>query len=45
MLNTYYSAERSAARDSSAGRAAPPAARDDLDAIAIMLAGFTGRSR
>ena len=46
MLNNYYSAERSAAlRDSSAGRAAPPAPRDDLDAIAIMLAGFTGRSR
>jgi len=46
MLNNYYSAERSAAlRDSSAGRPAPPAPRDDLDAIAIMLAGFTGRSR
>jgi D-alanyl-D-alanine carboxypeptidase/D-alanyl-D-alanine-endopeptidase (penicillin-binding protein 4) len=46
MLNNYYSAERAAAlRDSSAGRPAPPAPRDDLDAIAIMLAGFTGRSR
>jgi serine-type D-Ala-D-Ala carboxypeptidase/endopeptidase (penicillin-binding protein 4) len=45
MLNNYYSAERAAAlRDSSAGRAAPPAPRDDLDAIAIMLASFTGRS-
>ena len=46
MLNNYYSAERTAALgESSAGRAAPPAPRDDLDAIAIMLAGFTGRSR
>ena len=45
MLNNYYSAERAAAlRDSSAGRAAAPAPRDDLDAIAIMLASFTGRS-
>ncbi|HXI89645.1 MAG TPA: D-alanyl-D-alanine carboxypeptidase/D-alanyl-D-alanine-endopeptidase, partial [Blastocatellia bacterium] len=46
MLNNYYSAERTAAlRDSSAGRPALPAPRDDLDAIAIMLASFTGRSR
>ena len=46
MLNNYYSAERTAAlRDSSAGRPAPPAPRDDLDAVAIMLASFTGRSR
>jgi D-alanyl-D-alanine carboxypeptidase/D-alanyl-D-alanine-endopeptidase (penicillin-binding protein 4) len=46
MLNNYYNPERTAAlRDSSsAGRAAPPAPRDDLDAIAIMLASFTGRS-
>ena len=45
MLNNYYSAERAAGlRDSSAGRPAPPAPRDDLDAIAIMLASFTGRS-
>ncbi len=46
MLNNYYNPERTAAlRDSSsAGHAAPPAPRDDLDAIAIMLASFTGRS-
>src|SRR6185436_16139856 len=48
MLNNYYNAERSAlVRDSagtSAGRAAPPAPREDIDAIAIMLASFTGRS-
>jgi serine-type D-Ala-D-Ala carboxypeptidase/endopeptidase (penicillin-binding protein 4) len=49
MLNNYYNAERSAAlRDPSGSqpqRAVPPLPRDDLDAIAIMLAGFTGRSR
>ena len=48
MLNNYYNAERSAAlRDLSAasGRPAVPAPRDDLDAIAVMLAGFTGRSQ
>jgi serine-type D-Ala-D-Ala carboxypeptidase/endopeptidase (penicillin-binding protein 4) len=49
MLNNYYNAERTAAlRDPSGSqpqRAAPPLPRDDLDAIAIMLAGFTGRSR
>lgn len=48
MLNNYYNPERAAAlRDPSgtpAGRPAPPAPRDDVDAIAIMLAGFTGRS-
>jgi D-alanyl-D-alanine carboxypeptidase/D-alanyl-D-alanine-endopeptidase (penicillin-binding protein 4) len=48
MLNNYYNAERSAAlRDpsSASARAAVPAPRDDLDAIAVMLAGFTGRSQ
>jgi len=49
MLNNYYNPERAAAlRDPAgtpAGRAAPPAPRDDVDAIAIMLAGFTGRSK
>lgn len=49
MLNNYYNPERAAAlRDPSgtpAGRPAPPAPRDDIDAIAIMLAGFTGKSR
>ncbi len=49
MLNNYYNPDRAAAlRDPSgtpAGRPAPPAPRDDIDAIAIMLAGFTGKSR
>jgi serine-type D-Ala-D-Ala carboxypeptidase/endopeptidase (penicillin-binding protein 4) len=48
MLNNYYSVERAAAlRDpaSVAGRPAPPSPRDDIDAIPIMLASFTGRSR
>jgi serine-type D-Ala-D-Ala carboxypeptidase/endopeptidase (penicillin-binding protein 4) len=49
MLNNYYNAERSAALREPAGtpalRVAPPAPRDDLDAIAIMLASFTGRSQ
>ena len=49
MLNNYYNPERAAAlRDASgtqAGRTAPPAPRDDIDAIAIMLASFTGSSR
>ena len=49
MLNNYYNAERAAALREPAGtqavRAVPPAPRDDVDAIAIMLAGFTGRSK
>ena len=49
MLNNYYSAERSAVlRDPSGtavGRTPPPSPRDDIDAIAIMLAGFTGKSQ
>ncbi len=49
MLNNYYNPERTAALRDSAGsqtvRATSPAPRDDIDAIAIMLAGFTGRSR
>lgn len=48
MLNNYSSATIAAApRETSAGqspRVVTPAAREDLDAIAIMLAGFTGRS-
>lgn len=48
MLNNYYNAERSAALrepGSQTQRAAAPPPREDLDAIAIMLAGFTGRSQ
>jgi D-alanyl-D-alanine carboxypeptidase/D-alanyl-D-alanine-endopeptidase (penicillin-binding protein 4) len=46
MLNNYYNAERSAAlRDPQAAGRSQPAPRDDLDAIAIMLSGFTGRSQ
>jgi serine-type D-Ala-D-Ala carboxypeptidase/endopeptidase (penicillin-binding protein 4) len=47
MLNNYY-AERPALRDlpgTQTQRSAPPSPRDDLDAIAIMLASFTGRSQ
>lgn len=48
MLNNHYNSERSAALRDLSGtqtqRAAPPA-RDDLDAIAVMLASFTGRSQ
>jgi len=44
MLNNYNPA---ASRDSGAGsaRATQPAPREDLDTIAIMLAGFTGKSQ
>lgn len=47
MLNNYYNAERSAAlrEPAGAGRAMPPSPRDDLDAIAVMLAGLTARSQ
>lgn len=48
MLNNYYNAERSAAlRDGSASqpRRAITSPRDDLDAIAIMLASFSGKSQ
>jgi D-alanyl-D-alanine carboxypeptidase/D-alanyl-D-alanine-endopeptidase (penicillin-binding protein 4) len=47
MLNNYYNAERSAALRDPAGAAGSrptPAPRDDIDAIPIMLASFTGRS-
>ncbi|MFY9553742.1 MAG: D-alanyl-D-alanine carboxypeptidase/D-alanyl-D-alanine-endopeptidase [Blastocatellia bacterium] len=48
MLNNYYSAERAAAlRDVTAnqtGGVVPPSPRDELDTIAIMLAGFRGQS-
>ena len=48
MLNNYYSVERAAALHdpaSAAGRPAPPSPRDDIDAIPVMLASFTGRSQ
>jgi D-alanyl-D-alanine carboxypeptidase/D-alanyl-D-alanine-endopeptidase (penicillin-binding protein 4) len=48
MLNNYYNVERAAAlRDpaASTGRPQTPAPRDDIDAIPIMLASFTGRSK
>ena len=49
MLNNYYNAERAAAlrdpRPAAAARPAPPAPRDDVDAIAIMLASFTGHTK
>jgi len=47
MLNNYYNLERSAAlRDPSTAPKAPiPQPREDLDAIAVMLASFTGKSQ
>lgn len=47
MLNNYYNAERSAAlRDPSLEPRNPiPQPREDLDAIAVMLASFTGKSQ
>lgn len=47
MLNNYSNSERTdVPRDSSGTHTQrPPAPRDDLDAIAVMLAGFTGRSQ
>jgi hypothetical protein len=49
MLNNYYNTERAAAlRDPGAtqvGRSSPPSPRDDVDAIAIMLASFKGSTK
>jgi D-alanyl-D-alanine carboxypeptidase/D-alanyl-D-alanine-endopeptidase (penicillin-binding protein 4) len=47
MLNNYFNLERSAAlRDPSLAPKTPiPQPRDDLDAIAVMLASFTGKSK
>jgi D-alanyl-D-alanine carboxypeptidase/D-alanyl-D-alanine-endopeptidase (penicillin-binding protein 4) len=47
MLNNYYNAQRSAAlRDPSSVAKAPiPPPREDLDAIAVMLASYTGTSK
>ena len=42
MLNNYYNAERANATTSSSARISTP--REDVDAIVVMLAGFTGRS-
>jgi serine-type D-Ala-D-Ala carboxypeptidase/endopeptidase (penicillin-binding protein 4) len=43
MLNNYYNAERANAATASSQRV--PSPRDDLDAIVVMLAGFTGKSQ
>ena len=45
MLNNYYNAERAAALREPTQVTRPPAPRDDIDAIAIMLASFTGSTR
>jgi D-alanyl-D-alanine carboxypeptidase/D-alanyl-D-alanine-endopeptidase (penicillin-binding protein 4) len=47
MLNNYYNLERSLAlRDPSSAPKTPiPQPREDLDAIAVMLATFTGKSQ
>jgi D-alanyl-D-alanine carboxypeptidase/D-alanyl-D-alanine-endopeptidase (penicillin-binding protein 4) len=47
MLNNYYNVERSAAlRDPASAPKSPiPQPREDLDAIAVMLASFTGKTR
>jgi D-alanyl-D-alanine carboxypeptidase/D-alanyl-D-alanine-endopeptidase (penicillin-binding protein 4) len=47
MLNNYFNLERSAVlRDPSLAPKTPiPQPRDDLDAIAVMLASFTGKSK
>ncbi|MFL6214655.1 MAG: D-alanyl-D-alanine carboxypeptidase/D-alanyl-D-alanine-endopeptidase [Blastocatellia bacterium] len=42
MLNNYYNAERASATNSGPRIPLP---REDVDAIVIMLAGFTGRSQ
>ncbi|HKP10681.1 MAG TPA: D-alanyl-D-alanine carboxypeptidase/D-alanyl-D-alanine-endopeptidase, partial [Blastocatellia bacterium] len=42
LLNNYYNAERASA--ASSGQRVP-SPREDLDAIVVMLAGFTGRSQ
>jgi D-alanyl-D-alanine carboxypeptidase/D-alanyl-D-alanine-endopeptidase (penicillin-binding protein 4) len=43
MLNNYYNAERASATSSSSARI--PSPREDVDAIVVMLAGFSGRSQ
>ena len=47
MLNNYYNAERAAVPATAAAASAPriPAPREDVDAIVVMLAGFSGRSQ
>jgi serine-type D-Ala-D-Ala carboxypeptidase/endopeptidase (penicillin-binding protein 4) len=45
MLNNYYNAERSAALKEPSQASRPvPTPREDIDAIAVMLAGFSGRT-
>jgi D-alanyl-D-alanine carboxypeptidase/D-alanyl-D-alanine-endopeptidase (penicillin-binding protein 4) len=44
MLNNYFNLERAAAlRDPSTATRPIPSPRDDVDAIAVMLAGFTAK--
>ncbi|MFL6277906.1 MAG: D-alanyl-D-alanine carboxypeptidase/D-alanyl-D-alanine-endopeptidase [Blastocatellia bacterium] len=47
MLNNYYNAERATAPATATAASAPriPAPREDVDAIVVMLAGFSGRSQ
>ena len=45
MLNNYFNIERAAALRKTSSNGQPvPAPRDDIDTIAVMLAGFTGRA-
>ncbi|HJQ25952.1 MAG TPA: D-alanyl-D-alanine carboxypeptidase/D-alanyl-D-alanine-endopeptidase [Blastocatellia bacterium] len=47
MLNNYYNAERASAPATTAAASVPrpPAPREDVDAIVIMLASFNGKSQ
>jgi serine-type D-Ala-D-Ala carboxypeptidase/endopeptidase (penicillin-binding protein 4) len=47
MLNNYYNAERATAPATATTASAPriPAPREDVDAIVVMLAGFSGKSQ
>jgi D-alanyl-D-alanine carboxypeptidase/D-alanyl-D-alanine-endopeptidase (penicillin-binding protein 4) len=45
MLNNYFNPERAAALREPPQGPRPPAPRDDIDAIAIILASFTGTTR
>ena len=45
MLNNYYNAERASAPAAATSAPRPPAPREDVDAIVVMLAGFNGKSQ